>query len=357
MNKYPIPESGQDPHGMIIGEGDFKYRVNSHWSQLDPEKYPVENCHDMVIDKQGRIIMLTDNTQNNVIVYSQDGELIEAWGTEYPGAHSIEIVEEDGEEFLYIVDHGWVLNRKWDGKSTDDWDSPFNKVIPQQGFVVKLTLDGRLVHTIGHPKTIGIYQPDMPFRPSDIAVAPNGDIYITDGYGSDFVIQYDSNGRYIRHWGGQNNSDENYNLVNTHGIGVDLRNPNDPHLIVSSRWQQCLKLFSLDGTYRQTINTPGAYIHGPVFAGEHFFAPVCWSHIDDKNADDSGFISIFDRNNRVIANLGAEPPVYNQGELQPMTTNWQIFNHCHGMCIDKQGNLYIGQWRAKQTYPIKLEKI
>ncbi|WP_370980586.1 6-bladed beta-propeller [Agaribacterium sp. ZY112] len=357
QENIPLPKSGKDPHGMIVGQGDFKYHVDTQWGKLDSGAYPVENCHDMVIDSQNRIIMLTDNTKNNFVVYDKSGKLLDAWGSEYPGAHSIEIVNENGEEFLYVVDHGWVLNRHWDGINTDAWDSPTNKVVAQQGFVAKLTLDGRLVYTIGHPVTIGIYEPDMPFRPSDITVAPNGDIYVTDGYGSDFVIQYDCHGRYVRHWGGADNSDENYNLVNTHGIGVDLRNPADPHLIVSSRWQQCLKLFNLDGSFRETIATPGAYIHGPVFEGEHFFAPVCWSHINDANAEDSGFISVFDRDNKIVANLGGEAPVYKDGVLQTMSTSWDIFNHVHGMAVDDEGSLYVGQWRAKQTYPFKLTRV
>lgn len=349
-----FPKSNKDPHGLIVGHGNFKYKVDTQWGKLDPNITPVENCHDLAIDSKGRIFMLTDNTKNNFIVYNPDGSLNEAWGSEFPGAHSIEIVNENGEEFIYVVDHGWVLNRHWDGVSTDAWDSPYNKVIAQQGFVAKLTLGGRLVYTIGHPITIGIYEPDMPFRPSDIAVAPNGDIYITDGYGSDYVIQYDCHGRYIRHWGGQNNDDENYNLVNTHGIGVDLRNPNDPHLIISSRWQQCLKLFNLDGSYRSTVETPGAYIHGPIFSGEHFFAPVCWSHINDENAENSGFISVFDKQNKVVANLGGSEPVYVDGQLQTMSTTWDVFKHCHGMCVDSEGNLYVGQWRGNQSYPFKL---
>lgn len=356
MTNY-FPKSQQDPHGMIVGQGDFQYKVDAHWGQLDPNRIPVENCHDMAIDSKGRIIMLTDNTKNNFIVYNKDGSLAEAWGSEYPGAHSIEIVHENGEEFLYVVDHGWVLNRHWDGKNTDDWDSPYNKVIAQQGFVAKLTLDGRLVYTIGHPLTIGIYEPDMPFRPSDITVAPNGDIYVTDGYGSDYIIQYDYHGRYIRHWGGQKNKDSNYNLINTHGIGVDTRDPNDPHLIVSSRWEQRLKLFNLDGSYRGRIDTPGAYIHGPVFHGDNFFAPVCWSHINGENAKDSGFISVFNKENKVIANLGGTAPVYKNGKLQTMSTTWNVFKHCHGMCVDDEGNLYVGQWRGNQSYPFKLSLI
>ena len=344
-------------HGEIIGSGEFRYQVDAHWGKLDPSVAPVENCHDFAMDKKGRIFMATDHPQNNVIIYDKQGNFLDAWGTAYPGAHGIEIAEENGEEVIYLIDSGWLVNKNWDGVSTDKWDSPFNKMVPQSGVIAKLTLDGRLIYSIGHPQTLGIYEPDMPFNPTDIAITDNGDFYVTDGYGSDFVLHFDSQGRYIRHWGGHANRFEHHNLSNAHGIAIDKRNPADPHLLVSSRAQQCLKQFKLDGTYRGTIETPGAWIHGPVFNNDHFFAAVCWSHIDGKNADNSGFISVFDQYNKVIANLGAHPPQYSEGELQTMSTDWQLFDHVHGLLVDEEENLYVGQWNAGNTYPIKLNKI
>ncbi|KXI28802.1 NHL repeat-containing protein [Paraglaciecola hydrolytica] len=352
-----LPKSNIDPHGMIVGDGDFCYRVDAHWGQLDPTKVPVENCHGLDMDSQGRIIMVTDNTRNNIIIYNQDGKLLEAFGSEFPGGHALKVVHENGEDFLYVVDSGWVLNRHWDGHSTDQWDSPFNRVVAQAGFIAKLSMNGRLIFTIGHPQTIGVYRPDQPFRPTDIAIAPNGDLYVTDGYGSDYLLQYDSQGRFIRHWGGHDNQDTSLNLVNTHGIGIDLRLDKEPKLIVSSRGERCLKQFSLSGDYLGTISAAGAYIGGPIFKGEHFYAPVCWSHIDGKNQHDSGFISIFDANNQVVANLGGTQPEYIDGVLQDMHSTWDVFNHCHGLCIDNDDNLYVGQWNAKQSYPMKLVRI
>ncbi|XPF95891.1 6-bladed beta-propeller [Colwellia sp. RE-S-Sl-9] len=350
-------ESIINPHGMIVGEGKFKYRINTNWGKLDPAKIPVENCHDITLDSKDRVIMVTDNIQNNFIIYNKNGELLEHFGTEFPGAHAIKIVHENSEDFMYIVDSGWKLNRNWDGVTTGKPDSPYNKVIGQSGFIAKLNMQGDIIFTIGHPQTIGIYTPDMPFKPTDIAIAPNGDIYITDGYGSDYLIQYDSQGRYIHHWGGHDNTDTHLNLSNTHGINIDLRNPLDPHLVVSSRAERALKLFSLNGEYRKTISVPGAWIGGPVFKGEYFYAPVCWSDVDGKKTDNSGFISIFDKNNQVIANIGGEKPIYINGELQPMKSTKDIFHHCHGVCVDDDGNLYVSQWKANHTYPIKLEKI
>ncbi|NVK23393.1 MAG: 6-bladed beta-propeller [Gammaproteobacteria bacterium] len=350
-----LPKSGESPEGKIVGQGDFQYKVDTAWGQLDPSIHPVENCHDFAIDKQGHIYMVTDQTKNNVLVYDKSGNLLDAWGTEYPGLHAIEIVEQDGEEFIYLVDSGWKLNRHWDGESTDAWDSPYNKVIPQAGFVSKLSLDGRLIFTLGHPQTIGIYTPDMPFNPTDIAVTDKGDIYITDGYGSDYVIQYNKQGQYVRHFGGHDNSDKQHNLVNAHGIAIDTRG-GEPQLIISSRAEQCLKVFSMEGEYINTIATPGAWIHGPVFMGDYFVSAVCWSHIDDKNTDDSGFLCIFDKDNKIVSTIGAEPAEYKHGVLQPLTTDWSLFRHAHGVIADSEGNLYVGQWRAENAYPYKLEK-
>jgi len=352
-----IPKSQYDPHGMIIGQGRFRYRVNTRWGQLDPTQIPVENCHDLAIDSKGRILMVTDNVKNNIIVYLANGNFVEAWGTEFPGAHNIKVVNENGEDVLYVVDSGWILNPKWDGVAINDWDSPFNKVVAQSGFIAKLAIDGRLIYTIGHPQTIGVYRQDQPFRPTDIAIADNGDLYVTDGYGSDYVLQYDSLGRFIRHWGGHNNSNKDLNLVNTHGVSIDSRKQGENQLIVSSRGEMALKRFSLSGEYLKTTPVPGAYIGAPVIHGDYGYAPVCWSHVDGSAAESSGFISIFDKDDKVVANLGGTPPEYINGKLQPMCSTWDLFTHCHGLCVDDDENLYVGQWRAKQSYPIKLEKL
>lgn len=340
----------------VVGNGDFLYELDKNWGELDHTQHPVENCHDFAIDKAGRIYMVTDDVRNNVLVYSKEGELLDAWGTEYPGLHAIEIVEEEGEEYIFLVDSGWKLNRRWDGVSTDVWDSPFNKVIPQSGFVAKLTLTGELVFTIGHPQTFGAYEPVMPFNPTDIAVADNGDFFVTDGYGSDFVLHFNNRGVFQNRFGGHDNADENSNLVNAHGIAVDRRGEK-PTLMISSRAQQCLKVFDFNGTYIKTIDTKGAWIHGPVFMEEGYVAAACWSHIDNQNVDNSGFLCIFDKDDKIVATIGAEAPSYIDGKLQLLRTDWSLFKHAHGVTVDDEGNLYVGEWRAEQSYPMKLKRV
>ena len=53
----------------ILGHGDFRYKVDTAWGNLDPSKTPVVNCHEMVMDKKGRLIMVTDEAKNNIIIY------------------------------------------------------------------------------------------------------------------------------------------------------------------------------------------------------------------------------------------------------------------------------------------------
>ncbi|MDQ3289902.1 MAG: twin-arginine translocation signal domain-containing protein, partial [Bacteroidota bacterium] len=72
-----------------LGHNSHRYRVVEGWGVLDAGKNPVNDCHEMVEDAQGRLILLTNETKNNVLIYDKSGKLLEAWGTSYPGAHGL----------------------------------------------------------------------------------------------------------------------------------------------------------------------------------------------------------------------------------------------------------------------------
>ena len=75
-------------------------------------------------------------------------------------------------------------------------------------------------------------------------------------------------------------------------------------------------------------------------------------------APNSGFITILDKNNKVVSNPGGTEPYYDDnGVLAPMQTTYDVFNHCHGVCVDDDENLYVGQLNSNQVYPIKLERV
>jgi hypothetical protein len=325
------PSQARQLDGEIIGHGSHRYKVAANWGKLDAAKFPVKNCHEMVQDKKGRLIMVTDETKNNILVYDRSGKLLESWGSEYPGGHGLTLWDANGEEFLFICD-------------------------PNLHKVVKTDLKGTVLMTIEHPSKVGAYKPEDKFLPTETCVGPNGDIYVADGYGSQWILQYSSKGEFIRKFGGAGDGDEQFSTA--HGITVDYRNKANPTLIVTSRGHNAFKRFTLDGKYLSTIFLPGAFVCRPVIKGDTLYAGVCWSRLRYLNqTPNSGFVTILDKNDKVISNPGGTQPEYRNGQLQLMLQAQPIFMHCHDVCVDNDENIYVCQWNAKQTYPIKLTRV
>ncbi len=315
----------------IIGHGNFRYRVHKAWGNLDPQTTPVKNCHEMVMDKRGRLIMVTDETKNNIIIYDRSGKLLSTWGNEFPAGHGLTLFNEGEEQVLFISDNG--------------------------GRVVKTTLDGKLLMELPDPREIGVYEnKDMAYKPTETAIAPNGDIYVADGYGSQYIMQYSPKGEFIRRFGGPGDGDENFSTA--HGVCIDARDRNNITLLCTSRAHNAFKRFSLDGKYLSTIFLPGAFVCRAVIDDGHLYAGVCWSRLRYLNqTPNSGFVTILDAKDRVVSNPGGTKPVYEKGELQLMVQDQPVFQHCHDVCVDGDKNLYICQWNANKTYPVKLERV
>jgi hypothetical protein len=345
-NSFAILHQDLKPDVQTIGHGGFTYKVDKGWAKISVNSNPLANCHEMVQDSKGRLIMLGDHTQNNILVFDKSGKLLDYWGTALPGGHGLTISKEGGEDFLLLTDCGWAQDKT--GNSYG-----------QSGQVLKTTVDGRLIFAIGHPRTIGVYKDNEPFKPTETAVAPNGDIYVADGYGSDYIIHYDSKGQYIRHFGGHNNTNKDHNLVNAHGITVDTRDKNNPTLICTSREENCFKVFTMDGKFIKRIDMPGMYVCRAVMNDQNIYAGVCWSkNAGGQRFDYSGFVTVLDGDNKVVSNPGGAAPVYKNGVLQPtlQATN-PVFQHGHDVCVDEDKNVYVCQWNAYHTAPVKLTRV
>ena len=338
-----------DPEADIIGHGDFRYRAHHHWAKINPFKTHINNCHEMVEDSKGRLIMLGDDARNNIIIFNKDGEVVEQWGHIYPGGHGLNIVDENGEEYLYLTESGWST------------PPHLGYTRRQNGWVTKCRMDGTVVFMLGHPMTQGAYTPEMWFQPTEVACAPNGDIYVADGYGSNYILQYNHKGEFIRKWGGKDNPDPNYRFDEAHGVAVDLRDKNQPKVIVTDRQGCAFKYYTLDGKYLKTAHLGNLNICRPVISGDHLFAGVCWSHSEREGEwwlTHSGFTTVLDTNDRVVSNPGGTAPVYQNGVLQPATRNEvKTFFHGHDVCVLGSGDMVVMQWNAYHTPPVFLERV
>lgn len=312
----------------ILGHNNKRYRINTKWSQANATQYPVKDCHEMVQDKSGRIFLLTNETKNNLLIYDKSGKLISSWGHEYPGAHGLTLFNENGEDVLFISDNS-------------------------RHQVIKTTIDGRVLLTLNYPKETGQYAKAEEYVPTETIVSANGDIYVADGYGKDFITQYDHKGNYIRHFGGRGDGDQY--LLNAHGICIDQRDKENPCLVVTSRMQNAFKRYTMDGKYMNTIPLPGAWVCRPVIKGDYLYVAVLKSN--KRLNEKSGFVLVLDKNYKVISNLGGNLPSYDNNMPEEMYQTSNVFQYPHDVCVDDEENIYVAQWNSGHVYPYKLSPL
>ncbi|MEM9326804.1 MAG: 6-bladed beta-propeller, partial [Bacteroidota bacterium] len=92
---------------------------------------------------------------------------------------------------------------------------------------------------------------------------------------------------------------------------------------------------------------------------DQLYSGVCFGMTKTRYimTENLGFVTILDRENRVISNPGGTEPKYVDGVLQTMYQEQPVFKHCHDVCIDDDENLYVLQWKADRVYPYKLHRV
>jgi sugar lactone lactonase YvrE len=112
--------------------------------------------------------------------------------------------------------------------------------------VLKFNPDGELVLTLGQPGVAG-EGPNTLNRPSDVAVARNGDIFVADGHsGMDTnmrIVKYSKDGTFIKEWGKKGTAPGE--LDGAHGLAFDSRG----RLFVADRGNRRIQIFDQDGGF------------------------------------------------------------------------------------------------------------
>ncbi len=318
---------------LALGQGQFRYRVVTDWGRDALALVQVKNGHSVAVDSQGRLFFLTDDARNNVIILNaKTGALIKHWTARMPGAHGLSLVKESEREVLFITDT--ALHE-----------------------VRKLSLDGEEITRYQWPKKSGLYSKADEYRPSKILHHPDGRLWIFDGYGKDYIHACAADGTWIKSWGGNLGEGDNQLLHwGPHGGGLDLRDLTTPKMVIAMSDQQEIKRFTLDGQFIDKTPFPGGNPRDFVLMGEHSLIP----HLGDqwpKDKNAPGFISIVDRDFKIVSNIGAPPAEYKNGILQTMHSDGKTFIHPHGVAVDADGNLFVAQFSSPAAPLLKLERV
>jgi peptidylamidoglycolate lyase len=316
-----------------LGQGQFRYRIVPDWGRAALAQVQVKNGHSVAVDSQGRLFFLTDDAHNNVIILdAKTGALIKHWTARMPGAHGMTLVKEGDREVLFITDT--ALHE-----------------------VRKLTVDGEELARYPWPEKSGLYTKADEYRPSKILHHPDGRLWIFDGYGKDYIHAYSADGTWLKSWGGNLGEGENQlHHWGPHGGTLDLRDPASPRIIIAMSDQQDIKRFTLDGQFIDKLPFPGGNPRDVAPFGEHALVP----HLGDqwpKDKNAPGFISIVDRDFKIVSNIGAPPADYKDGVLQPMRSDGQTFIHPHGVTVDAEGSLFVAQFASPAAPLLKLERL
>lgn len=279
----------------------------------------------VAVDSADRVYLFT-RSDHQVLVYNPDGTFIKAWGKGvFTNAHGIKIGPDDA---VYCVDNG-------------------------DHSVRKFTRDGELLLTLGTPgmpsdtgyeaaRAVQIHAvervryPGPPFNGcTDIAIAPNGDIFATDGYGNCRVHHFSSVGELLHSWGEVGSGPGQFRLPHAICISPDGR------LFVADRENDRIQIFSTDGDYLgewDNVHRPcGIAIapDGTVFVGELWRPVGNRSFVrDNASTDLPSRMSVLTPEGAVIARWG------DSADDKASAGN---FIAPHSVALDSEGDLYVAE--------------
>ena len=303
----------------ILGDGEHTYEAIHDWGEL-PASVKYGNTHGVCQDSQGNIyvhhtVHAGSESLDTMVVFDEKGKFVRSWGRQFKGgAHGLTLRSEGGEDFLYLSDY-------------------------RHGIVTKRTLKGEEVFTLGYPSESPAYRsrenlPQVSYQPTNVAIAPNGDIYVADGYGSNYINQYNNKAEFIRTFGGTGKGPGQLNCP--HGIWVDRRT-DTPVLVVADRSNARLQRFTLSGEHIDFIlGTTKLPCHFHERAGE-----VVVPDLQSK-------LVILDKRNHVIASLGDGE--YSEDEADKLRVQDRSnfvpgrFICPHSACFDHEGNIFVVEW-------------
>jgi hypothetical protein len=304
---------------MALGTEALRYEVVEGWEQL-PDGWSHRDVAGVAVDSRDRVYVF-NRGEHPMIVYERDGTFASSWGEGvFSNAHAVFI---DRDDFVYCTDNGDHTVRKF--RATGE----LLMTLGTPGQASETGYDG------SNPRSIT--QVGEPFnRPTKVAVAPNGELYVSDGYGNARVHRFSPKGDLIQSWGEPGIEPGQLNLPHSVWVHTDGR------VFICDRENDRIQIFSPDGELLtiwddDLIRPADVFIDAQnrVFVGELGVREGAQFLFGISIASDQpspARLSILDIDGNLLARWGGED------RCAPGS-----FGAPHGLWADSQGGLYVGE--------------
>jgi hypothetical protein len=207
------------------------YRTVENWAKM-PEGRTWGQVISADIDRDGKSVWVVERCGGTscaksdlapVLKFDSSGNLVKSFGAG-----------------MIVRPHGLFID-----KTNNVWVTDGDGEAGKGHQVFKLSQDGKVLLTLGKAGVAGD-GPDTFNKPSDVLIAPNGNIFVADGHGPDSnarIVKFSADGKFIKAWGKQGSGPGEFN--NPHSLAMDSKG----RLFVADRGNSRIQIFDQDGNF------------------------------------------------------------------------------------------------------------
>ena len=297
---------------VVVHLNAAEYKVVPDWVKLPAAREKIGNMHgDVAVSSKGEVYVSVMDAKAGLQVFSDAGKFLRNVTNAPADFHGFVIKKESDGEFIYGPRLG-------------------------SGNILKLTLDGKEVLNIPSSVIPDEFKSKTKEGATRVAltgmdIAPNGDLFVTDGYSSSYVHRFDKTGKYLKSFGGKKAP---YNFTTLHKIAVDTRFT-PVRIICCDREALRVVHLSIDGEFLGVI-------------AKDLLAPAAVAVHGDYAivGEIKGNVSVIDKEGKIVAKLGLNMEKSEVGTNQTAPVKWRpgIVTAPHGVAFNSKGDIFVAEY-------------